>query len=117
MWKRLYRGFSAMKNMPKVLANRDDRPHTLPATQLYLSHLAPSLSQQSQSLKEKQNMVSADNVATLERVQQQRREIEALVRGLETVVSDLDTAVGSLTMTEELRDEMRNVDLDMRTTA
>lgn len=93
-------------------------PHTLPAQQLYLSHLAPSLQQYSRELKERQDGVQAENVEVLERVMQQRRDIESLVTGLEDVVADLDASVASITAedsgVEGLRDEVREVDEDMR---
>jgi len=95
-----------------------DRPHTLPAQQLYLSHLAPSLQQYSRELKERQDGVQAENVEVLDRVMQQRREIEGLVKGLESVVADLDASVASITAgdagVEGLRDEVRGVNEGMR---
>lgn len=51
----------------------------------------------------------------------QRKEIESLVKGLENVVSDLDASVASLQAQDAgvdgLRDEVRDVDEDMRMTA
>ena len=97
------------------------RPHTLPAQQLYLSHLAPSLSQYSHQLKERQDTLQDENVELLSRVMQQRKEIECLVKGLENVVSDLAAGVASLQSEEAgvegLRDEVREADEDMRMTA
>ena len=96
------------------------RPHTLPAQQLYLSHLAPSLQHYSGELKERQDGTQTENVEILERVMQQRREIESLMKGLETVVSDLDACVASIQSedagVDSLRDEVRSANEDMRTT-
>lgn len=94
------------------------RPHTLPAQQLYLSHLAPSLSQQSQSLQLRQDVLQAENAEILQRVLQQRKEIEGIMKGLENVVADLDQSADALKDEEidELVSEVREVDQDMRMT-
>lgn len=93
------------------------RPHSLPAQQLYLSHLAPSLSQQSLSLQTRQEDLQAENAEILQRVLQQRKEIEDLMKGLENVVVDLDQSAAALKPEdiEELVNEAREVDEDMRT--
>lgn len=94
------------------------RPHALPAQQLYLSHLAPSLSQQSQSLQQRQEDLQAENAEILQRVLQQRKEIEGIVKGLENVVVDLDQSAAALKPEDidELVNEAREVDDDMRQT-
>ena len=95
------------------------RPHALPAQQLYLSHLAPSLSQQSQSLQLRQEALQAENAEILQRVLQQRKEIESIMKGLENVVVDLDQSAAALKPEdiEELVDEAREVDEDLRVQA
>ena len=97
------------------------RPHTLPAQQLYLSHLAPTLTQHSRTLRERQDVVQTENVELLGHVMQQRKGIEGLFKGLETVVADLDASVATLQSpdanVEGLRDEVRDVDEEMRMTA
>lgn len=94
------------------------RPHALPAQQLYLSHLAPSLSQQSQSLQQRQEELQAENTEILQRILQQRKEIEGIVKGLENVVVDLDQSAAALKPEdiEELVNEAREIDDDMRQT-
>ena len=94
------------------------RPHALPAQQLYLSHLAPSLSQQSQSLQLRQDALQAENAEILQRVLKQRKEIEGIMKGLENVVADLDQSAAALKPEdiEELVNEAREVDEDIRTT-
>lgn len=102
-------------------AKKPDRPHTLPAQQLYLSHLAPSLQRYSHDIKEQQATVQAENVELLERVMQQRRSIESLVKGLENAVSDLDASVASLhggdVDIDGLRDEVKDVEDGMQMAA
>lgn len=95
------------------------RPHALPAQKLYLSHLAPSLSQQSQSLQQRQESLQSENSEILQRVLKQREQIEGLVKGLENVVVDLDQSAAALKPEdiEELVQEAREVDDEMRTTA
>lgn len=94
------------------------RPHTLPAQQLYLSHLAPSLSQHSQTLQEQQHTLQDENVELLSRVMQQRKEIENMIKGLENVISDVDASVAALQSPDAdvdgLRDGNRDADEDMR---
>ena len=72
------------------------RPHTLPAQQLHLAHLAPALSVYSHELRSRQEVLQSDNVEMLERVMKQRKEIEALVKGLEDSFTDVEASVGNL---------------------
>ncbi len=99
-------------------ANEECRLHTLPAQQLHLSHLAPSLSQYSQSLKERQDAVQEENVEILSRVVQQRKDISSLVSGLEGVFADLEASVATLQRddgdAEALRAEVRVADDETR---
>lgn len=92
------------------------RSHTLPPQTLYLSHLAPQLREYSADIKTRQDAVQNENVELLARVQQQRRDISALVAGLENVVADLDASVAALKPEEinELREEVREADEGMR---
>lgn len=55
----------------------------------------------------------------LQRVMQQRKEIETLVKGLENAVSDLDESVAALKPEdiEALRTAARDVDEEMRNAA
>ncbi|KAK5126624.1 hypothetical protein LTR85_009558 [Meristemomyces frigidus] len=95
-------------------------PHTLPAQQLYLSHLAPTLSAHSTEMKARQSALQAENADILARVLQQRKEISALVQGLENVVADLDASVAALhpeDLVDVLREEARDVDERMEEVA
>jgi hypothetical protein len=70
-------------------------------------------------MRERQDVLQAENIELLERVMQQRREIASLVNGLETVAADLDASVASLNAEDagvhDVRDEVREVDEEMRT--
>jgi kinetochore protein NNF1 len=81
--------------------------------------LAPSLSQQSQHLQQRQEALQAENAEILQRVLQQRKEIESIMKGLENVVVDLDQSAAALKPEdiEELVDEAREVDEDLRVQA
>lgn len=68
------------------------RPHTLPPNRLYAAHLAPFLAEHSKQLQTKQEAVQAENKARFERVLEQRKEIEALVKGLEAKVDGVQAA-------------------------
>ena len=65
--------------------------------------------------------MQAENVELLDRVMQQRREIQGLVNGLENAVSDLDASVASLQGSDVdvsgLRSEVKEVDNDIRMAA
>jgi septal ring factor EnvC (AmiA/AmiB activator) len=93
-------------------------PHTLPAQQLYLSHLAPSLSAHSQTMRENQDALQAENAEILDRVLSQRRQIASLMQGLETVVAGLDESVAALQSSDVdldmLREEVRSTEEELR---
>ena len=72
------------------------RPHTLPPQQLYLSHLAPSLTQTSLELQSQRAAIQTENAEILARVMQQRREIAAMVQALEKAVEDVDGSAAAL---------------------
>ncbi|KAK5711969.1 hypothetical protein LTR17_018177 [Elasticomyces elasticus] len=91
-------------------------PHTLPPQTLYRSHLAPSLVRHSQQIKAEHAAVQAENEEIMARVQQQRKDIAALLSGLETVVAEVDAKAAALNPgdLDELRQETRAVDEGMR---
>jgi kinetochore protein NNF1 len=90
--------------------------HTLPARQLYISHLAPTLGEYEKGMRERQDIMARENAEMMERVQQQRRDIENLISGLENVVKDINGSVTALQpeQIERLRDETRDADTIMR---
>ena len=69
------------------------RPHTLGANELYQAHLAPQLAQTEAALDSKLDVVQKENVQLAERIARQRREIQQLLSGIETVVADVQGAV------------------------
>lgn len=91
-------------------------PHTLPARQLYVSHLAPSLKQYDTDIKKRQEHLAEENQELIARVMQQRRDIQKLMAGLESVVEDLNGSVKALVPEEMegLREGNREVDEVMR---
>jgi kinetochore protein NNF1 len=60
--------------------------------------------------------LQAENAEILQRVLQQRKEIESIMKGLENVVVDLDQSAAALKPEDidELMDEAREVDEDLR---
>ncbi|KAK1056739.1 hypothetical protein LTR12_006058 [Friedmanniomyces endolithicus] len=91
-------------------------PHTLPPRTLYLSHLAPTLRRYHAETQAESEVVRAENVEILARIQRQREDIAARVAGLERVVADVDACVAALKPEEleVLREETRGVDEGMR---
>nr|POE77708.1 polyamine-modulated factor 1 [Quercus suber] len=93
-------------------------PHTLPPASLYLSHLAPTLTQHSNTIAAEQSDVENENVELFARVMQQRKDISSLMQGLENVVADLNASVAALTEQpadmEALREECRDADDELR---
>ena len=102
--------------MRRVILIHEYRPHTLPPSQLYLSHLAPQLQQYSTEMSTRQSEVSNENVEILARVQQQRKDISNLMAGLESAVKDLDASVQAMKPeeVEALREEVGEVEGGMR---
>ena len=62
-----------------------------------------------------------ENVELLNRVMQQRKDIQGLMKGLETAVADLEGSVATLNSetsgVDGLREQTREVDEDMRMTS
>lgn len=94
------------------------RPHTLPPQALYLAHLAPYLAQAQSTLNAKLQTTQSQNAQLMEKITQQRAEIEGLVSGLEGVVRDLEEAkeaVGAVFGDGELVKEVLEIDGELRT--
>lgn len=66
----------------------------------------------------RQDALQTENAEILQRVLQQRKEIESIMKGLENVVADLDQSAAALKPedVEELVNEAREVDEDIRMT-
>jgi kinetochore protein NNF1 len=63
--------------------------------------------------------LQAENAEILQRVLQQRKEIESIMKGLENVVVDLDQSAAALKPEDidELMDEAREMDENLRVQA
>lgn len=90
--------------------------HTLPAKQLYISHLAPTLQMYQGQMKAREESLGEENQVLIEKILQQRKDIQSLVDGLEGVVKDLNGSVAAMKPEEmdALREENRDVDEAMR---
>lgn len=99
--------------------NNESEPlpaHTLPARQLYVSHLAPILSKYSANMSERQDLLCSENLELMERIQQQRQNIQKLLDGLENVVEDLKGSLHAMEpeQMDKIREEVRDADEMMR---
>ncbi|KAF1353558.1 Nnf1-domain-containing protein [Delphinella strobiligena] len=92
-------------------------PHTLPASALCHAHLAPSLIEQKTIFDTRLQNVQSENVHLLQTIVQQRREIEGLVSGLETVIADIDASNHALAPEDmtSLTDDAVLLDSHLRT--
>ncbi|GAB7357740.1 hypothetical protein MBLNU459_g0395t1, partial [Dothideomycetes sp. NU459] len=92
-------------------------PHTLPPSSLYLSHLAPSLIEQRTALEARLATAQSENADLLQTVLQQRRDVEALLSGLDTIVADIDASNAALPYDDmmALTEEAVNLDADIQT--
>lgn len=77
----------------------------------------PFLKKQATDMNTKLFETQDANTELLATVTAQRAEIEALVRGLESVVSDLEASAQMMAQddVQDLSTEIRNVEMDMRT--
>lgn len=92
-------------------------PHTLGAEELYRAHLAPYLHEAQSSLNAKIEAAQSQNAELVEKIQQQRKEIESLLSGLEAVVADLEGAAGAATQFSKensLRQEAIQMDEEVK---
>lgn len=93
------------------------RPHTLTPSEIHLAHLMPFLEKQASDMNAKLADTQTANTELLATVTAQRAEIEALVRGLESIVGDLEASAQLMAQDEvqDLSSEIRNVEMGMRT--
>lgn len=91
-------------------------PHTLPASSLYLSHLAPLLTENHSSLSSRLQTAQSENADLVDTILHQRREIERLVSRLETTIADIDAANEALPVDDmqALTEDAVAIDMDMR---
>ena len=93
------------------------RPHTLTPAEIHLAHLMPYLEKQATEMNTKLVETQQSNTELLSTVTSQRAEIEALVRGLENVIQDLDASAQIMAQddVQDLSRETRDLEMDMRT--
>ena len=108
-----------MRNTTAYVRNADGytRPHTLTPSEIHLAHLMPFLEKQATDMNTKLSETQTANTELLATVTAQRAEIEALVRGLEGVVSDLEASAQLMAQddVQDLSTEIRDVEMGMRT--
>lgn len=93
------------------------RPHSLTPSEIHLAHLMPFLEKQALEMNDKLAETQTANTELLTIVSAQRAEITALVRGLESVVSDLEASAQLMAQddVQDLSTEIRDVEMGMRT--
>ena len=93
------------------------RPHTLTPSEIHLAHLMPFLEKQGTEMNTKLAETQTANAELLATVTAQRAEIEALVRGLESVVNDLEVSAQMMAQddVQNLSTETRDIEMGMRT--
>ena len=85
---------------------------------MYLAHLAPYLAQAQSTLNAKLQTTQSQNAQLLERITDQRAEIERLMGGLVGAVRELEEAkeaVGTVFEDGELVREVLDIDAELRT--
>jgi kinetochore protein NNF1 len=93
------------------------RPHTLAPSEIHLAHLMPFLEQQVTEMNSTLVVTQQSNTELLTTVTAQRAEIEALVRGLENVIQDLEVSAQIMAQddVQGLGAEIRDLEMDMKT--
>lgn len=93
------------------------RPHTMTPSEIHLAHLMPFLEKQANEMNTKLVETQQSNTELLSVVTAQRAEIEALVRGLENVVQDLEVSAQMMAQDEvqDLSKEIKMLETEMKT--
>ena len=93
------------------------RPHTLTPAEIHLAHLMPFLEKQATDMNAKLVETQQLNKELLSIITAQRAEVEALVRGLENVIQDLDASARTMAQddVQDLSKETRDLEMAMRT--
>lgn len=93
------------------------RPHLLCAEGLYQAHLTPYLQEAQTALDAKLDAAQSQNKELADRIAAQRKEMEALLSGLESVMGDLEGAARASTQFSQehgLRQESMQIDEEVR---
>jgi kinetochore protein NNF1 len=95
---------------------RTCRPHTLTQSEIHLAHLMPFHEKQATDMNMKLAETQQSNAELLSTVTAQRVEIEALVRGLENVIQDLDVSAQMMAQddVQGLSKEVRELEMEMK---
>lgn len=98
-------------------ADSASSPHTLTPSEIHLAHLMPFLKKQATEMNDTLSETQTANTELLATVTAQRAEITALVRGLESIVSDLEASAQLMAQddVQDLSTEIRDVEMGMRT--
>lgn len=95
--------------------NEEIPPHTQPPPALLKANLTPHLQSQQSLLNARLQTVESQNAQAAKRIVEQRKEIEALVGGLERLVGDLEGAGEGLgEEAEEMANSSREVEEVLR---
>ncbi|CAI9627304.1 unnamed protein product [Alternaria burnsii] len=92
-------------------------PHTLTPAEVHLAHLMPYLEKQATEMNTKLVETQQSNTELLSTITAQRAEIEALIRGLENVIQDLDASAQIMAQdhVQDLSGETTDLEMEMRT--
>jgi kinetochore protein NNF1 len=92
-------------------------PHTLPPSDLVNAHLASFLSDARSSITSETTALEGRNAKFMETIKQQRQEMQALVSGLENVVTDLEHSAAMLQGddVQSLTAEVKMVEEELKT--
>ena len=93
-----------------------DSPHTLTPSEIHLAHLMPFLEQQAIEMNTKLVDTQQSNTELLSTVTSQRAEIEAMIRGLENVIHDLEVSAQAMAQddVQGLSKEIRDLETEMK---
>lgn len=99
-----------------VLTRATYRPHTLSPSEIHLAHLMPFLQEQSADMNSELTATQQANTELLSTVTAQRAEIEALVRGLENTIRDLEASAQMMGQddVQDLSKEIRTLESEMK---
>jgi kinetochore protein NNF1 len=106
----------ACKSLTNAMLTTIFRPHTLTPSEIHLAHLMPFLEQQATEMNTKLVETQQSNTELLSTVTTQRAEIEALVRGLENVIQDLEVSAQMMAQddVQGLSKEIRDLEVEMK---
>ena len=92
------------------------RPHSLTPSEIHLAHLMPFLEKQAAEMNTNLSRIQQSNTDLLATVTAQRAEIEALVRGLENVVQDLEVSAQMMAQddVQSLSKDIKILETEMR---